>query len=50
MQSINEDMLRKQSNKTEYKPLIMLTKPNHRKMMIIIIDISLITMIIIIWL
>ena len=33
--SINEDMSRNLSNKRAYKTLIMLTKPNHKKMMII---------------
>ena len=33
--SINEDISRNRSNKRAYKTLIMLTKPNHKKMMII---------------
>ena len=33
--SINEDMSRNRLNKRAYKPLKMLTKPNHKKMLII---------------
>ena len=33
--SINDDMSRNRSNKRAYKTLKMLTKPNHKKMMII---------------
>ena len=33
--SINEDMSRKLFNKRAYNTLMMVTKPNHKKMMII---------------